>query len=99
MFKALETSQFPYAEFTGSLKTPVDFNNPGEQKVTVQGVFKLHGHPENIEVNVTLTPSENGIKFSADWPVLITKYGIKRPQFAFFKVKDLHHIYISGILK
>lgn len=98
MYKVLETTEFPYAAFSGKIGKGFDIAQEENQKILVKGTFSIHGMEHPLEVTVDLKPTAEGILFYTFWPINITDYGIKRPSVFFMKVEDEHRIVIEGLL-
>lgn len=98
MYKVLETSEFPYATFSGKIDEDFNMQQEENQKILVKGVFSIHGVTHPLEVTVDLKPTTDGVLFYTFWPINITDYGIRRPSIFFMKVVDEHRIVIEGVL-
>lgn len=92
----LETDRWPFAEFTGSLQAPFDPDDTDPQKVTAEGIFRLHGVEREIAVEGTVTPLENGnLKLEASWSVMLEDYDIERPGILFYELAEEQKIRIN----
>lgn len=99
MYKALNVSEYPNAQFEGKLVSNFDTSSLQAQEIEVEGDFSIHGETRHLKITGTLEKTEEGLKYKASWPINITDYNIKRPSFLFFKVKNKHQISIHGVLK
>ena len=99
MRNALETEKYPIATFDGELLSEFDLNSAQEQQVNVQGDFTIHGQSKNLQVNGNLQKSNSSIDFNASFDIMITNFGIERPNILFYKVKDKHTIEVSGTME
>jgi polyisoprenoid-binding protein YceI len=97
----LNTEDFPFAEFTGSLnnadKLTLAPNTP--QEVSATGIFSIHGVEKEITVKGTLTRLKNGLKLKATWTVLLNDYNIERPGFLFYELSEEQIVNIDLLLK
>ncbi|MEX2600558.1 MAG: YceI family protein [Balneolaceae bacterium] len=93
----LETDQWPFAEFTGSLESLFDPDISEPQPVTAEGTFHLHGVEREISVEGTITPLENGnLKLEASWSVMLEDYEIERPGILFYELAEEQKIRIRA---
>lgn len=99
MYEVLEVEKFPYASFEGAITSDFDPEKKESQQVKVKGTFEIHGEKKPLEVTADLKPTDDGITFSASWPINISDFGIERPSVFFMKVDDEHIIAIEGILE
>lgn len=75
----VESEKFPKAIFKGSILEKVDFNKPGNYKVTLKGVMSLHGVDKPIEVPASLIVEKIGIKLSSEFAMVPEDYNIAIP--------------------
>lgn len=95
----LETDEFPFAEFTGSLNELYDFDRSGKQNVTATGVFIIHGVEQDMEISGTLEETNDGMKLDASWTVLLDDHNIRKPRIVFYELADEQVVNISILLK
>lgn len=96
----LETEDYPFAEFTGSLSSEFDPGLREAQQVTVEGTFTLHGVKKEVVIDGTLTPdADNAIQLEANWTVLLSDYNIERPSIVFYQLADEQKVSISANLE
>lgn len=95
----LETDDFPFAEFTGSLVTPYDFEKGGKQEVMVAGTFKIHGVEQEVEIDGSLENTDKGMNLQASWTVLLEDHDIRRPRVVFYELAQEQEVSISITLK
>ncbi|MGB0650836.1 MAG: YceI family protein [Rhodothermales bacterium] len=98
MRKTLETDDYPFAEFFGTLLTAVDPAAEGPQPVEVEGDFTIHGITRTIQVPGQLTFSEEGLRIEASWTLLLEDYEIQPPRLLFLKVDEEQAITIDILL-
>lgn len=95
----LETDDYPFAEFTGSLVTPYDLQKGGKQEVVAAGKFKIHGVEREIEIPGMLEKTAEGLHLRASWILLLEDYNIRRPQLVFYELAQEQEVSISITLK
>ena len=98
MRETLNTDEFPFAEFYGSLKTLPDSSSIMPQTVMVVGDFKIHGISKSIEVPGKITFNEQGIHVVAEWEINIKDYDITPPGVLFYKVSEIQKVRIDVLL-
>ena len=99
MRKTLETDDYPFAEFFGTLLTQVDPARDGPQSVEVEGDFTIHGITRTIKVPGQITFTEEGMRIEASWTLLLDDYQIRPPRLLFLKVDEEQAITIDILLK
>ncbi len=97
MYELLEVEENPKVTFKGKLLDNYDLQQ-GKQTVKVEGGFTLANTTQQVTIEGTLEPVEEGLKLSASWSLLITDYGLERPSITFIKVDDKHELSINGVL-
>ncbi|NBC27784.1 MAG: YceI family protein [Bacteroidetes bacterium] len=95
----LETDDYPFAEFTGSLVSPYDPQKGGKQEVVAAGKFKIHGVEREIEIPGMLEKTADGLHLKASWTLLLEDYDIRRPQVVFYELAQEQDVSISITLK
>lgn len=98
MRETLETDDYPFAEFYGTLETQLDAGIPRAQPVTVVGDFTIHGVTRRIEIDGTITPSDEGLRVEAEWELNLNDYDIKPPSLLIIKVDEVQQIRIDALL-
>lgn len=88
MRETLESEQFPFAEFFGTLTSPFDPNDTAPQKVTVTGTFTMHDVTRDITVEGTLTPEGDALHLVAEWTMNMADYDIEPPGILFYRVSE-----------
>ncbi|MEX1011554.1 MAG: YceI family protein [Balneolaceae bacterium] len=95
----LETDQYRYAEFTGSLRDGFNPNLEETQEVVATGQFTIHGVEREIEVSGTLTPlSSDSLRLEASWTVRLEDHNIDRPGVLFLELSEEQKVSISADL-
>ncbi|MCR9132113.1 MAG: YceI family protein [bacterium] len=94
----LNTEEYPFAEFYGTLSSPFDINNPEPQPATAKGTFKIHGNQQEVEIEGTLQPTEDGLLLKASWILNLTDYDIEPPKLLIIKVDENQEINIEMLL-
>jgi polyisoprenoid-binding protein YceI len=94
----LETDKYPYAEFTGTIVTPFDPDNPTPQIVAADGKFRIHGVEREIRVEGTLEVDAGGLSLNASWTLMLKDYNIDRPRVVFYELADEQVVIIRALL-
>lgn len=98
MRETLETEEYPFAEFYGSLETPIDIDRHEAQPVTVAGEFTVHGVTRQVRIDGSITPSEDGLRVEAEWQLDLNDYDIEPPSLLIIKVDEVQQIRIDALL-
>jgi len=100
----LETDKYPKAVFDGAaVLSPTGAKlEPGKPtSFQIEGTFALHGVMRRLRcpAEATFTPAGKGgkIAFSAQFPVALPDYQIKRPEFLFLKLAEVQEVSVSGV--
>lgn len=88
MRETLESEQFPFAEFFGTLTSSFDPDASGSQKVTVSGTFTMHDVTRDFTVEGTLTPDGDDLHLVAEWTMNMADYDIEPPGILFYRVNE-----------
>ncbi|MDZ7721227.1 MAG: YceI family protein [Balneolaceae bacterium] len=99
MYSTLETDEFPFAEFTGTLQSSFDLASTDEQNVTVAGDFTIHGVTHSIEVDGSLQHRNNTLSLEASWILNLNDYEIEPPGILFYRVDEKIEIRIDAQLE
>lgn len=94
----LETKDYPFAEFFGSITSEFDASAQVKQEVIVEGVFKIHGKEQKIVVNGQLTPNGDQMTLAASWILKLEDYEIEPPKLLFIKVDQEQEIELNAVL-
>lgn len=94
----LETEDYPFAEFFGTLENLIDLSSSEPQPVQVTGEFKLHGITRPVDVDGSITVTNEGLLVEASWILLLNDYQIKPPQLLIMKVDQEQKIRINILL-
>lgn len=98
MFITLETKDYPFAEFFGSLQSEFDASRSDKQPVTVAGEFKIHGVTRKVEVNGLMQVTPDGLVVEAEWQMNLKDYNIVPPSLLIVKVDEVQDIKINALL-
>lgn len=99
MFRTLNVTEYPFAEFTGSLETTFDHNSGDRQSVVVSGEFTIHGVTRELEVEGYLQKQGDSIKLEAEWILNLHDYDIEPPRILFVEVREDQEIRIEAVLE
>ena len=100
----LETAKYPKAVFDGAtVLSPAGAKlEPGKNVAfQIEGTFTLHGVSRRLRCDATATYTPQGkggaIAFSATFPVTLSDYSIKRPEFLFLKLAEAQQVRVSAV--
>lgn len=99
MRKTLETDDYPFAEFFGTLLTEVDPEAAGAQDVEVEGEFTIHGVKRPVRVPGTITFDGDAVRVQASWILSLDDYDIEPPSLLILKVDEEQEISFDILLK
>ncbi len=94
----LETDEYPFAEFYGTLVSPFDINNTEPQLAIAKGDFKIHGETQEVEIEGTLQMTDEGLVLKAAWILNLEDYKIEPPRLLIVKVDENQEINIEIVL-
>lgn len=94
----LNTAQYPFAEFYGTLTDSIDINSADVQKVTAKGIFSIHGQKREITVNGELIPMQDNYRLKSEFEITLDDYGITPPSLLIVKVDPIQKIAIDILL-
>lgn len=95
----LETKKFPFAEFSGKLKTVPTLINGQTVNVVAVGKFKIHGVEKIMEVPGQLSLKGNELLLQANFNVLLSDHKISVPKVMFYELAEEQIVNISIALK
>ena len=98
MLITLETKEYPFAEFFGTIQTTFDASNTSKQPVTVAGDFKIHGVTRKIDVEGFMQMTPEGLAVEAEWQLNLADYNIVPPSLLIVKVDEVQDIKINAVL-
>jgi polyisoprenoid-binding protein YceI len=98
MYRTLNVSDHPYAEFTGSLETGFDSESGDAQKVTATGVFTMSGVARDVRIDGQLTKTGSGLLLEAEWIINIRDHDIEPPGILFYRVDEEMEVRIRAVL-
>lgn len=99
MRTTLETDEYPFAEFFGTLVTPFDPAQRASQPVTVRGEFTLHGVTREVTIDGTLQRTAEGLKVEAAWEINLDDYDIVPPSLLIIRVDEIQKVRIEALLE
>lgn len=98
MYRTLNISDHPFAEFTGSLDPPLNPDAENEQMVTAAGEFTLNGVTRQVQIEGTLRSESDQLHLHAEWTLNITDYNIEPPGILFYRVNEEQEVRIEAAL-
>lgn len=82
----LESDDFPNATFKGKL---IDWDgSKGVSEVSASGTLEIHGVSKEVTIVGDLDYSDNSIKISTVFNILLEDYKIKIPKAVFYKIAE-----------
>ena len=98
MRETLETDQYPFAEFFGTLVSSFDPNSSAVQPARVRGEFTLHGVTRTVEIEGTLQKTDGGLAVHAAWKINLNDYDVEPPSLLIMRVDETQKIRIEAVL-
>ncbi|POY36933.1 YceI family protein [Solitalea longa] len=91
----METDKYPYAEFKGKIKEPVDFSKDGTYDITVTGDLLLHNVKQNYSTKAVLTIKNGNISGSSNFPVKLEDHNIKIPTLLIKNIAEVVQVTVN----
>ncbi|MGF1671137.1 MAG: YceI family protein [Balneolaceae bacterium] len=95
----LDTKNFPFAEFTGNLRSTPDLEDLNNRAVTVMGTFTINGVTNQMEITGTLNRNNEKVSVQASWEINLKDFDIDPPGILFYRVDEIVKIEIEALLK
>ncbi len=92
----MESKKFPLSEFKGIVHDAEELRLPGEHKVYVDGILKIHGVEKPYHTYALITVNGNTLKTYATSKVKSADPRIKPPSFLMVKFAEEMDVTISG---
>jgi polyisoprenoid-binding protein YceI len=93
----LHTDKFPFARYKGSI---VRVQRSGrDNTVVVRGTMDIHGVTRQMDINATLTPTNNGYRVKSSFQVNLPDHDIPIPRFMFLKISEVMRLELDFHLK
>jgi polyisoprenoid-binding protein YceI len=99
MYRTLNVNEFPFAEFTGSLKHSFNPESSEKQEVIASGEFTIHGVTREVNINGVIQVTEYGLLLEAEWTISLNEYEIEPPGILFYRVNDEQQVCIEAVLR
>ncbi len=99
MHRTLSLDEHPYAEFTGSLESPVELAPGNEKTVTAVGEFTVHGVTREVRIDGTIKLQDDNLLLEAEWELNIEDYGIDPPGILFYRVNEIQEMRIEAAME
>lgn len=99
MYRTLNVDEYPFAEFTGSLKSMFDMDSSEKQRVTVKGEFTIRGVTRKVKIDGNIQVSGDELILEASWTLRLDVYDIEPPGILFYRVDEEQKIRIEATLK
>lgn len=98
MYNTLNVDEHPFAEFTGSLVSPIDMESTAKQDVEVIGDFTINGIDREVTISGTIQKNEDQLYLEAEWIVNLNDYNIEPPGILFYRVNEEQEVRIEATL-
>ncbi len=92
----LESSKYPYAEFNGTIKEPIDLTREGTAQVTVQGDLNIHNVTRNYTVKGEIKVERGIITAHASFPVKVADHQIRIPRLLIKNIAEVVEVTVSA---
>lgn len=99
MLNTLKADEYPFAEFTGTLNSPIDPELTSRQDAEVTGNFTIHGVTREVTIQGTLQKKNEGLFLEAEWILNLNDYNIEPPGILFYRVNEEQEIRIEATLQ
>ncbi|MEX2455710.1 MAG: YceI family protein [Balneolaceae bacterium] len=98
MYSTLNVEEHPFAEFTGTLNSPIDMESTEKQTVEVTGDFTIHGVSREVTIPGTIQKNEDHLLLEAEWTLNLNDYNIEPPGILFYRVNEEQEVRIEATL-
>jgi hypothetical protein len=95
----LETESYPYATFSGRVLDEVDWSVDQSLTIKVKGTLDIHGVADERILEVDVKIEKGKISFSASFDVELVAHDIRIPKVVHYKIAEIIHVDINGILE
>lgn len=99
MYQTLNVDTHPFAEFTGTLDTPIDPDSIDKQTVQATGIFKLNGVESEKSIEGTIEKNGEGFRLEAAFTLSLDEFNIEPPGILFYRVNDIQKVEIRADLR
>ena len=95
----MESDQYPYATFKGTLSGSIDWTRAGHYRVTAKGTLSIHGVSKQYVQNGQLTIAADTVRLAARFRVRLADHHIAIPRILFNNIAEevavnVHAIYL-----
>jgi polyisoprenoid-binding protein YceI len=98
IYRTLDIEQYPFAEFTGTITSGIDWNSSELQRVAVSGTFTLHGISQNVEIEGSIRREGEALRVQAEWEINLHDYNIEPPGILFYRVNEIQEVRMNAYL-
>lgn len=99
MYRTLNVSDHPFAEFSGTLETEFDFKSGDRHIAVASGDFTIHGVTREVRLEGFLQMQGDDLALEVEWTLLLDDYDIDPPGILFYRVNQEQEIRIEAVLK
>ncbi|WP_430973152.1 YceI family protein [Sunxiuqinia rutila] len=94
--KYLESDQYPYAEFKGSIQQPVDWQQKGIATVVAHGQLTIHNVTKSYTVEAQLQTDGKFLAANATFPVRLKDHHIRIPRLVIKNIAEEVEVTVSA---
>lgn len=96
----LESQRYPKAVFKGKIVNfDIKDNNAPAKDYPVKGKLYIHGKSKEVEVNVSLKKTTEGILVATNFPITISDFNIHIPEKVISKISKTANTDLSGLIR
>ncbi len=99
IYRTLDVDRHPFAGFTGTITTDVDWTSPETQQVRVSGTFTLHGVSREVEIEGSINREGEALRVQAEWEINLNDYDIEPPGILFYRVNEVQEVRMDATLE
>lgn len=92
----LEVKSYPESTFKGKILEDIDINTSNTYRA--KGIINIHGHSNEIIIDVTIKPNDDGLYFSSKFEIALKDYEIDLPRIVYQKIAEIIDIDVFGKL-
>jgi len=92
----LEVRSYPESIFKGKILENIDITETKSYRA--KGILTIHGVSKEVILDVSISPSNNGLSFSSKFDVDLKDYKIELPRIVYQKIAETINVEVSGEL-
>ncbi len=95
----IESATYPKCTFKGKINEAVDYNQPGETKVTITGKMELHGVTRDVTMDGTINNVNGELRLFSKFPLRVADYNIKVPSMYVKNIAEVVDVTFKAVLE